>query len=100
MTSPLPFEIVTDDAYASAFAATCTPHKTRRGLLLTGTCPRCGDRMDFPVPTRVFQNPLTAAPAAKTEPVMCTCKNTHSGRPADDEGCGAYWNIELSQPTP
>ena len=100
MTNPLPFEIVTDDAYAAAFASTCTPHKTRRGVRLTGTCPRCGDRMDFPVPIRVFQSPASAPPAAKTEPVMCTCKTTHPGTPAGDEGCGAYWNVELSESAP
>jgi hypothetical protein len=97
MTNPIPFEIVTDGTYAVAFAATCTPHETRRGVQLTGTCPRCGDPMYFPVPVRVFQRPASATPAAKTEPVMCTCRITHPRTPEGDEGCGAYWNIELSK---
>jgi hypothetical protein len=96
-----PFAIVTEDAYAEGFAASCTPHPTRRGVLLTGTCPRCGDRMDFPVPTRVFQRPVRAAPDAKEpQPVMCTCEVTHPGTPAGEEGCGAYWNVELSRSAP
>jgi hypothetical protein len=97
MTNPKPFQVVTEDTYAAAFAATCTPHQTRRGVLLTGTCPRCGDQMDFPVSDGVFLRPVRAAPAAKTEPVMCTCSGAHPGTPPDDEGCGAYWNIELSE---
>ena len=97
MTNPKPFEAVTGDTYAAAFASTCTPHQTRRGVLLTGTCPRCEDRMDFQVSDGVFLRPMSAASAAKTEPVMCTCRITHPGTPAGDEGCGAYWNIELSE---
>lgn len=27
---------------------------------------------------------------------MCTCRGTHSGRPDNEEGCGAYWTVELT----
>ena len=97
MTNLKPFQIVTDDAYAVAFAATCTPHEIRRGVLLTGTCPRCADRMDFPISNGVFLRPATAAPIPNTQELMCTCTVAHPGAPPDEEGCGAYWNIELSE---
>lgn len=101
MTNLMPFKIMTEDTYAEAFVASCTPHQTRRGVLLTGTCPRCGDRMDFPVPTGVFQRPVGTVPGAKEpEPLMCTCKVTHPGVPAGEEGCGAFWNVELSGSAP
>lgn len=100
MTKPLHFKIETGDAYAAAFAKTCTPRPTRRGVILTGTCPRCEDPMDFPVLTRAFQLPVAAVPATKLEPLMCTCLITHPGAPPDEEGCGAYWNVELSEQAP
>jgi hypothetical protein len=100
---PLSFEEVTADTYALAFASSCSLTPIRRGVLLRGTCPRCGDEMDFPVITEIF---LTTAVAENTsvltvseeKPVMCTCRTTHPGQPAGDEGCGAYWNIKLSGP--
>jgi hypothetical protein len=93
--TPQPFEEITDEVYADAFSTTCEVTETRRGVLLTGICPRCGDRMHFPVPTKVFLNTTAAAPSPPTK-MMCTCRIVHPGCPADDEGCGAYWNVELS----
>ena len=101
MTKPVPFKIVTDDAYAVAFAATCTPSETRRGVQLTGTCPRCGHPMDFLVPTSVYQRPVRAVlNTNQPEPVLCTCTAPHPGTPAGEEGCGAYWNVELTESAP
>lgn len=100
MANPLPFKKLTADTYAATFASTCTPRQTRRGLLLTGTCPRCGDRMDFPVPTGIFLRPASAVPVDRSEPVMCTCAIAHPGTPQDDEGCGAYWNVEIAESAP
>src|SRR5262245_38185770 len=94
---PVSFEEITDTTYADTFAATCKVSETRRGLLLAGICPRCSDEMDFPVPTGIFLKSVTLASSrTTTTPVMCTCLSEHAGRPPDDEGCGAYWNIELS----
>lgn len=100
MAKPLPFRTVTDDTYAAAFAAACTPRETGRGVLLSGACPRCGDLMGFPVPTRVFLRPVAAVQGSKTVQVMCTCGVSHPGTPSNDEGCGAYWNVNLSEPAP
>jgi hypothetical protein len=93
----VPFEEVTETTYADAFAATCTVTELRRGVELAGICPRCGDKMDFPVPTRSFLNTAAAALSATPMAVMCTCKIDHPGCPAGDEGCGAYWNVQLSR---
>ncbi|RZU53289.1 hypothetical protein EV385_5199 [Krasilnikovia cinnamomea] len=93
--APLPFAKVPADTYAAAFSATCEPTETRRGVLLTGTCPRCGDRMDYLVPTGVFLV-FPGGSGPRPTPVMCTCRAEHPGRPDDDEGCGAYWTVELT----
>jgi hypothetical protein len=29
-------------------------------------------------------------------PMLCTCVLPHPDRPADEEGCGAYWSVEVS----
>ncbi|SFR00013.1 hypothetical protein SAMN04488564_101991 [Lentzea waywayandensis] len=94
--SPLPFAEVTAETYAEAFSATCEPTETRRGVLLTGTCPRCGDRMDYLVPTGVFLGASGTSARVRPTPVMCTCNGSHEGRPDADEGCGAYWTVELT----
>ncbi|WP_330440508.1 hypothetical protein OHB44_09980 [Micromonospora sp. NBC_00821] len=90
----VPFEEITDDGYAQAFVDTCTVTKIRRGLGLDGTCPRCKHPMNFEVVTEV---PLNGTPErqADVRALLCTCKSTHPGRPVNDEGCGAYWNIRL-----
>jgi hypothetical protein len=103
MPDPVPYEELTADDYAAKFAQSCTSTKTRRGLLLRGTCPRCEEPMDFPVVTEIFQSSAAGspgpAPAATEEtPLLCTCRSAHPNRPADGEGCGAYWNIRLTRP--
>ncbi|MEU4591396.1 hypothetical protein [Micromonospora aurantiaca (nom. illeg.)] len=89
-----PFEEITDDGYAQAFVDTCTVAKTRRGLGLEGTCPRCKHPMRFEVVTEIKLNGTPNGPG-EVRPMLCTCKSAHLGRPDDDEGCGAYWNIRL-----
>jgi hypothetical protein len=100
MTSQTPtprrFEEITEHSYADKFARTCDSTETRRGYLLTGTCPRCDHPMGFLVPTEILLNSTPAAP--RPTKMMCTCEGEHPGRPPDDEGCGAYWNVELSGP--
>src|SRR4051812_8563568 len=101
MPDPVDYEETTADDYAEMFVDSATPSKTRRGVLLSGTCPRCNDRMDYPIVTEVFQSPTDGSqPAAATNetPLLCTCKVAHPKRPADEEGCGAYWNIVLTNP--
>lgn len=99
----VPFEEVTSDDYAQVFARGCTAVPTSRGHLLQGRCPRCGDPMDFLVVTEVWQNITTATASAEDTsspsdelPLLCTCSQLHPGRPTDEEGCGAYWNVVVS----
>ncbi|MET7878877.1 hypothetical protein ABZS52_18330 [Micromonospora profundi] len=98
---PLPYAEITADNYAATFAATSIGSPTRRGVLLRGECPRCGDDMEFPMVTEIFQHSTGAPPGAaprlgQDQPMLCTCTAAHPDRPAGEEGCGAYWNISLS----
>jgi hypothetical protein len=100
-SEPISYAEVTDDAYGHAFASSCTAARIRRGVLLRGTCPRCAHGMSFPVITEVFQTAVPEEQSAsgadsEEKPLLCTCNGTHPGRPAREEGCGAYWNVRLS----
>lgn len=102
--SSVPFGEVTSDDYAATFTGGCTAVPTSRGHVLRGTCPRCGDSMDFLVVTEVWQSITTATPPAESPsstqdevPLLCTCSAPHPGRPADEEGCGAFWNIVVRE---
>jgi len=97
---PVSFEEVTDDTYAAAFLNGVDAVESRRGVELRGRCPRCGDPMDFPVVTEVFQSTIApggaAAASSDDTTVLCTCRGSHPARPAGETGCGAYWNIRLT----
>lgn len=99
---PIRYAVVTADTYGDTFAGSCSPPvETRRGILLVGTCPRCGDQMQFPFVTEVFKAPAGPAPvpaASPDTPMLCTCRGTHPARPEGEEGCGAFWNIRLTRP--
>lgn len=99
---PSLYEEVTATGYAEAFANACTAVPNRRGVVLMGTCPRCGHAMEYPLVTQVFQNTTLpgshALPAPGEEhPLLCTCLEAHPERPPSEEGCGAYWNIQLTR---
>src|SRR4026208_1118773 len=99
MPDPMDYEEATADDYAEKFTQSCMSSTTRRGVLLSGTCPRCNDPMDYPIVTEIFQSSTSGsqgATATDDTPLLCTCKVTHPKRPADEEGCGAYWNIQLT----
>jgi hypothetical protein len=95
--SPIPYKETTEDGYAAAFAASASATPIRRGVLLSGACPRCGDRMEFPVVTEIFQTAGSGPGGDDADsPLLCTCLTAHPDRPEDEEGCGAYWNIRLT----
>ncbi len=100
MPDPLDYAETTADDYAEKFVQSATPSTTRRGVQLSGRCPRCDDPMDYPIVTEVFQSSTGGGHGAGTDetPLLCTCKVPHPKRPADEEGCGAYWNIRLTNP--
>ena len=52
---PVPFDEMTDDAYAAAFLQGLDAVENGEGSSSEGRCPRCGDPMDFSVVTEIFQ---------------------------------------------
>lgn len=100
-----PFDPVTDPSYAkdADFEVTETP----RGLRLHGDCPRCGHEMSYDYVDDyykgVFSGGRTSKPLSSgadgEQPLrmLCTCVHKHANRPADEEGCGAYWSVEIAR---
>ncbi len=91
----VPYQEVTDDAYAPAYVRgarilSSDPEAT----VLGGTCPRCGCPCVFEHVPRTFRSPRRG-PRVREIPMMCTCTTGHEDRPAGEEGCGAYWNVRL-----
>lgn len=75
--------------------------------VLRGACPRCGDFMTFPVFTWLYKAARpkgqgtsyakqVAGQDGQFEPMICTCEEEHPGRPAKEEGCGAYWKLRIT----
>jgi hypothetical protein len=99
---PLPYEEATSEAYA-AFADDCDAVPTARGVRLIGRCRRCGDDMSYDTVDRFYRGGLPwrrsrGTDSAKTTlRMLCTCKVEHPGRPEDEEGCGAYWTVEITR---
>ncbi|QGN48116.1 hypothetical protein GKC29_15565 [Micromonospora sp. WMMC415] len=104
---PLPYREVTDEKYAESAARTFTVDEPDPGtLVLRGPCPRCHALIDIAVVDGVFRTSrlLGAGPwrrgrstADHEEPMLCTCQESHPGRPDDAVGCGAYWTLVLSR---
>lgn len=102
---PLPYREVTDEEYAAFAASQFTVEEPRPGtLILRGQCPRCHAVIDIPVVSGIFRT--SSLPGRKlwhrqqadhVEPMMCTCEESHPGRPDDVVGCGAYWTLTLSR---
>lgn len=93
VTDPLPYRVVTEPEYAANAARTFVVETYPEGRLLRGDCPRCGATIEVPLVDEMFsRRPVPGpSPADQAEPVICTCREPHPGRPADDVGCGAYW---------
>ncbi len=107
--NPLPYREVSEGDYAQRAAdQNFVLDMSEPGVpILRGTCPRCSDFMIFPVLEDVYkvispknQHAALAAKGAgdsrdQIEPMICTCEKEHPGRPAQAEGCGAYWKLRL-----
>lgn len=100
MHQPLPYEEVTDAAFAAAAAETFTIAEAGGGThTLFGPCPRCAGDTEIPLVDQVYKSiQRRNTEASTTEPIacICTCSFEHAGRPKTNYGCGAYWNLQRS----
>jgi hypothetical protein len=76
------------------------------GVLLVGNCSRCGHQMDVFVPLAPGTGVLGRGPAGQTAAIplksfeqvlRCNCQMSHSGRPAETDGCGALARVVVTQ---
>ncbi|MFI6678472.1 hypothetical protein [Kribbella sp. NPDC050470] len=96
---PVPYREVSEPGYAEQAAETFVIETFGVGMsLLGGVCPRCQAAIEVPLVDGVFRA-LSATERAEgghhAVPVICTCSETHPGRPDDRVGCGAYWIFNL-----
>ncbi|MFD7028390.1 hypothetical protein ACFWAR_10195 [Streptomyces sp. NPDC059917] len=98
----LPYLEVTAASYAASYTTGLRVTGTADGAVLSGACPRCACPFDFSYVRRVYRHRPAGGRAADVlqVPVLCVCETAHAGRPADEEGCGAYWNILLERTAP
>lgn len=92
------FVVKTSGDYATRAAATFDVEVTHALTYLHGSCPRCDDPMSFPMVSQVLRGKYRSTHQNPTRVVrmICTCtSDRHPGRPKGEEGCGAYWNLEL-----
>jgi hypothetical protein len=108
----VPYRELSEPGYAELAAATFVIEEFGVGMsLLGGQCPRCGVAIEVPLIDGVFRGDWApgsdaatagdrAAGAGQTAsvrsvPIICTCTETHPGRPEGRVGCGAYWIFDL-----
>ncbi|MET3987793.1 hypothetical protein [Streptomyces sp. PvR034] len=103
----LPYLEVTAASYAASYTTGLRVTGTVDGAVLSGACPRCACPFDFSYIRRVYRHRPAGGRYAGGQdahalrvPVLCVCETAHAGRPAGEEGCGAYWNILLERTAP
>jgi hypothetical protein len=98
-TRPIAFAVITEDSYAVHAATFDIEETVDRTIVLRGSCRRCDHPMEYMVAGRVVKGlgaDVTTRPQSKLEPMFCTCQMDHPGRPAEYDGCGAYWDLEIT----
>ncbi|TDB84048.1 hypothetical protein E1264_26050 [Actinomadura sp. KC216] len=94
---------VTQPDFATRAASDFVIDEHESGLLLRGTCPRCGEPMEVAVVDVVFKSGqildsgATQPAGNRIEPIVCSCAHDHPGRPVDRTGCGAYWTFVIPE---
>jgi hypothetical protein len=98
-----PYEEVTRLAFAEEVARTFQveqpdPHT----ILLRGACPRCRHVMDYRITEQVVRRRVRldrsgGEPETAEETMLCTCGADHPDRSDGNVGCGAYWNLKISE---
>jgi hypothetical protein len=98
-TGRVAFAETTDQSFAER-AVAFEVLTTANGVILRGACPRCRDEMEFVHVERVYRgfgrSRRTGSERDGLVEVTCTCTGQHAGRPDDEQGCGAYWNLRLA----
>jgi hypothetical protein len=115
----LAFQARTSPDYTHSSARTFEIIAVGNDIVLRGPCPRCEHLMEMahylgqyviksiapsieapanpatPPPTAMNAEPVVPSPDSSTVYLLCTCAADHPGRPADEIGCGAYWDLVL-----
>ncbi|MER7052866.1 MULTISPECIES: hypothetical protein [unclassified Streptomyces] len=90
---PVAYRETTRADYAATYAqAVDVVPVNQETVVLSGRCPRCGCACTYLHVRRAYRGPSHRADGI---PVICTCETAHPGRPEDETGCGAYWNVRL-----
>ncbi|WP_234336268.1 hypothetical protein [Streptomyces sp. NRRL S-1022] len=91
--APVAYLETTHRDYAARYTAGLRAEAAAAGLVvLRGRCPRCGCAFTYTHTDRVFRSAGRGARPAHV-PVLCACETAHPGRPPEETGCGAYWNV-------
>ena len=94
-----PYKEMTEDDYARMYTArlVVTPVNDET-MVFSGICPRCGCACTFVAARRAYRwRPRGRVRGAVGIPMYCTCTTEHPGRPVNEKGCGAYWNVNLDR---
>ncbi|GAB3154262.1 hypothetical protein GCM10027290_48440 [Micromonospora sonneratiae] len=86
---------------------TVSPSSDGRRIEVAGNCPGCGGHTTItweyglPYGHKGIFSRQNSAPTGKptgARTVYCDCGHVHANRPPEawDQGCGAYWQVELS----
>ncbi len=89
----MPYLETTHDDYAVRYTTGLRVEAADAGVVvLYGRCPRCGCAFTY---THTGPGVSRAAPHAPAGalPVLARARPGIPGRPADETGCGAYWNV-------
>ncbi|MBA2807791.1 hypothetical protein E0500_010305 [Streptomyces sp. KM273126] len=96
--SSVPYRETTRADYAATYTAGLDLTQiNEETVVLSGTCPRCGCACTYVHTRRMFRRPRRNS-GNGVIPLYCTCATEHSGRPEEEVGCGAYWNVRLERP--
>jgi hypothetical protein len=82
---------------------TFTAAKSPEGIEVSGTCPGCGGwttitlERGSPQGFKGLFRTRNVGAQPRVVTIFCVCGHMHAGRPADavDNGCGAFWSVEL-----
>jgi len=99
---PIPFQNLSVPDGGDAMKAWPRERK-QNGWEWSGRCPRCNHQASKFIADEVVTLALTATevqPVRETYVVRCNCQEPHTDRPDGEQGCGAYWGVEIEHERP